>query len=428
MGGHFFRSARRRAVRRGRAGIDLHLEDWTDRRLAVLDAVGSERTAIFSTGPVRRPDRAAARRRPPGADLVAQPVRRDRAVPVGARLPLGGHQRRGGRHRRAGPRRLGNGPVQRPAWTLRRDRGTPPRLRRLGHDGPRGAGPATNASHSLVLRSSDVRAALAAISCPTLIINHVEVDDGRFLAEHIADVRYVELHDHCHLLFSPELDGVMASMSEMFSGSPIEPSRQRVLTTLLFTDIVDSTASVAAVGDRRWGIELDLHDDMIRRHIEHFDGREIKTLGDGFIAVFDGPTRAVQCALAISHEADRRSMTVRAGVHTGEVEMRGRRARAERARRPAAVRARRQRTCPRQPQRGRSRRRIRAALRSPRRPAAQGVPGRWGVYEASNPPQPLRVVSPTTTTLAEPATASSPATWASRRTARTARASRRAWR
>ncbi len=125
------------------------------------------------------------------------------------------------------------------------------------------------------------------------------------------------------MLFSPELDDVMAITSELFNGSPIEPASHRVLTTLLFTDIVDSTASVAAIGDRRWGIELDHHYDMVRRHIDRFHGREVKTMGDGFIATFDAPTRAVQCALAIRHEAANRGVALRAGVHTGEVEMRG---------------------------------------------------------------------------------------------------------
>jgi class 3 adenylate cyclase/DNA-binding CsgD family transcriptional regulator len=123
-------------------------------------------------------------------------------------------------------------------------------------------------------------------------------------------------------LFSPELDEVMAVTSELVNGRRVEPATRRVLTTLLFTDISDSTVGVAAIGDRRWGIELDHHHDMVRRHLERFDGQDVKTLGDGFIATFDGPTRAVQCALAIRHEAAQRRVTVRAGVHTGEVEMR----------------------------------------------------------------------------------------------------------
>ena len=187
----------------------------------------------------------------------------------------------------------------------------------------RGAGPTTHAAQATPLRTGDVRAELPAVTCPTLVINHIDCEDGRYLADQIAAARYVEVLDPCHLLFSDELDGVMAAMSEMLNGSPVEPARHRVLTTLLFTDIVDSTASVTEIGDRRWGIELDHHYEMVRRHIERFDGTEIKTMGDGFIALFDGPTRAVQSALAIRHEAGHRGVSVRAGVHTGEVEIRG---------------------------------------------------------------------------------------------------------
>jgi class 3 adenylate cyclase len=186
----------------------------------------------------------------------------------------------------------------------------------------RGASPFTIASQGNVLRRSDVRSALPRITCPTLIVNHADVDDGRFLADRIADARYVELHDPCHLVFSSELDAVMAVTSEMVSGNPVEPAMQRVLTTLLFTDIVDSTARVAEIGDRRWGIELDHHYEMVRRHLQRFGGHEVKTVGDGFIATFNAPTRAVQCARAIQHEARLCDVGVRAGVHTGEVELR----------------------------------------------------------------------------------------------------------
>ena len=105
-----------------------------------------------------------------------------------------------------------------------------------------------------VLRTGDVRSMLSAIACPTLVINHADVDDGRFLAEHIPDACYLELLDPCHLMFSPELEGVMAVANEIINVSPVEPARYRVLTTLLFTDIVDSTStwprSATAGGDR----------------------------------------------------------------------------------------------------------------------------------------------------------------------------------
>jgi class 3 adenylate cyclase/DNA-binding CsgD family transcriptional regulator len=115
----------------------------------------------------------------------------------------------------------------------------------------------------------------------------------------------------------------MSAMSEVINAGPAEPAGRRVLTTLLCTDVVDSTASAATVGGGRWGIELDHHIDMVRRCIERFGGAEVVTPGDGVIAMFDGPTRAVRCALGIRDEAAQHHVTVRAGVHTGEVELRG---------------------------------------------------------------------------------------------------------
>lgn len=314
----------RRGIGLSDASATPCLEDWVADAVAVLDAVGSEQAAVFSSGPsagliamrlaADHPARisslsmydAIARYRwapdyPWGvtADVEAAIVERARTDWGTTRF----NDRRG---------RFATTAARHPGfldWAVTWLR--------------RGAGPATQAAQAVVLRDGDVRAALPAIACPTLVINHADVPDGRFLAEQIADARYVELLDPCHLMFSPELDGVMAVANEIINTSPVEPARHRVLTTLLFTDIVDSTASVAQVGDRRWGIELDVHYDMVRRHIARFEGTEVKTMGDGFIAAFDGPTRAVQCALAIRHESAHRGVSVRAGVHTGEVELRG---------------------------------------------------------------------------------------------------------
>ena len=302
----------------------LQLVDWVDDAVAVLDAIGSERAAVFSVGP--------------SAGLIAMQL----AAVHPQRVSFLGLYDAIARYRWAADYPWGvtedvEGAI---AERARADWGTPRFNDRRGrfaataarHPGfvewaitwlRRGAGPGTQAMQAQVLRTGDVRSMLSAIACPTLVINHADVDDGRFLAEHIPDACYLELLDPCHLMFSPELEGVMAVANEIINVSPVEPARYRVLTTLLFTDIVDSTSNVAEVGDRRWGIELDVHYDMVRRHIARFDGTEIKTMGDGFIAVFDGPTRAVQCALAIRHEAAHRNVSVRAGIHTGEVEMRG---------------------------------------------------------------------------------------------------------
>jgi class 3 adenylate cyclase/DNA-binding CsgD family transcriptional regulator len=187
----------------------------------------------------------------------------------------------------------------------------------------RGAGPATVAAQLDVLRGADVRAALPKITCPTLVINHADVEDGRYIAANIANARYVELNDPCHLAFSSELDSVMAVAGEFANARPVEPTARRVLTTLLVTDIVDSPTGVAAIGDRRWGVEVDQHHDVVRDHLARFDGEEIKLRHDGFVARFDGPTRAVLCALAIRRQSEGQGITVRVGVHSGEVDVGG---------------------------------------------------------------------------------------------------------
>lgn len=302
----------------------ITLDDWVADAVAVLDAVGSERAAVISSGPSaglialllarQFPERvsslslydAIARYR--WAPDYPWGVTSEAEHELHARLQADGGSAlvldRRGRFAATAARH-----PQFADWAVKWFR--------------RGASPATMSVQSDVLRTSDVRGVLPDIACPTLITNHADVEDGRFLAAHIPGARYLELDDPCHMLFSPELDAVMAATSELVTGSPVEPATNRVLTTLLFTDIVHSTASLAALGDRRWGIELDGHYDMVRRQLRLFDGHEVKTMGDGFIATFDGPTRAVQCALAIQHHARRRGMSLRAGVHTGEVERRG---------------------------------------------------------------------------------------------------------
>jgi class 3 adenylate cyclase len=300
------------------------LDDWASDVVAVLDATGSRRAAVLSFGPSsgliammlasRYPERVASL-------SLYDAIARYRWAPD---YPHGAM----------------DAEEQMIAARIRADWGTPQwsdrrqRFAATAERNPvfaewattwlrRGASPHEITAQTDAVRSSDVRAELGRITSPTLVINHAEVGDGRYLAAHIPNSRYVELRDRCHLLFSSELDDVIGALSELVNDSPVEPATERVLTTLLFTDIVSSTATVAAVGDRRWCVELDHHDDAVRRHVTRFGGREIKSLGDGVIATFDAPSQAVRCALAIQHELRRRCIAVRAGVHTGEVERRG---------------------------------------------------------------------------------------------------------
>jgi pimeloyl-ACP methyl ester carboxylesterase len=173
-------------------------------------------------------------------------------------------------------------------------------------------------------REVDVRAILPTIHVPTLVLHRrddtmIRADQGRYLAEHIPDARYVELPGEDHMLMAGDYDAVLDEIEEMLVGGHRTRDADRVLATVLFTDIVDSTRSRAEMGDRRYGDVVESHDREIRRLLAIHQGREIKTLGDGFLATFDGPARAMRCALAATAAARRLGLEIRAGVHTGEL-------------------------------------------------------------------------------------------------------------
>ena len=174
----------------------------------------------------------------------------------------------------------------------------------------------------------DVRDVLPAVNVPTVVYHraddiYVSAALGRYVAEHIPGARYVELDGADHLWWVGETESLLDGIEEFFTGAPPEAETQRVLATLLFTDIVDSTGTAAAIGDRRWRDVLDSHDQLVRRQLSRFGGREVKTTGDGFLALFDAPSQAVRCAAAVTAGVRPLGLSVRAGVHTGEVELRG---------------------------------------------------------------------------------------------------------
>jgi len=173
-------------------------------------------------------------------------------------------------------------------------------------------------------RELDVRPVLASIDVPTLVLHRrqdrmVRADHGRYLAEHIPGSRYVELPGEDHLLWAGDPDSVLDEVEEFVVGSRRAREPERVLATVLFTDIVGSTGRAADVGDRVYGDLLESHHRVIRRQLEVHRGSEIKTLGDGFLALFDGPARAIRCALAIHEAVGELGIELRAGVHTGEL-------------------------------------------------------------------------------------------------------------
>jgi class 3 adenylate cyclase len=174
----------------------------------------------------------------------------------------------------------------------------------------------------------DVRPALGAISAPTLVLQRqgdraAPVAWARVLASMIPGARYVELPGRDHVFFMGDQDQILDEVEEFVTGTLGEREPERVLATVLFTDIVDSTARAAASGDHDWRQMLERHDELVRRELSRFRGREIKHTGDGFLASFDGPARAVECAAAIMGAVRPLGLEVRAGVHTGECELRG---------------------------------------------------------------------------------------------------------
>ena len=174
----------------------------------------------------------------------------------------------------------------------------------------------------------DTRAVLANIGVPTLILHRrddilVREPQAAYLAEHIPGARYVVLDGDDHLVFAGDQDALLDEIEEFLTGTRQAPEPDRILSTVMFTDIVSSTEHAAEMGDRRWRELLVRHDELVRRQLDRHRGRAVKSLGDGFMATFDGPARAIRCAGAISEEVRRLGVEVRAGLHTGECEVIG---------------------------------------------------------------------------------------------------------
>jgi len=174
----------------------------------------------------------------------------------------------------------------------------------------------------------DVRHVLGTIRIPTLLLHRthdagIGVAHSRYLAEHIPGARLVELDGVDTLPFLGDSAAVIGEVDEFLTGDRRPPEHDRVLSTVLFTDIVDSTVRAAALGDEGWRDLLEEHDRIVRVCLARNRGREVKTVGDGFLALFDGPARAVRAASTIVSEMEGLGLEVRAGLHTGEVELVG---------------------------------------------------------------------------------------------------------
>jgi class 3 adenylate cyclase/pimeloyl-ACP methyl ester carboxylesterase len=194
--------------------------------------------------------------------------------------------------------------------------------------GNRAASPSMARALTRVIAAADARNAITRVSAPTLVVHRedaifVPAEHGRYLAEHIAGAHYVGLPGADSLYWTGDSGPMLDEIEEFITGMRGGSEAERLLTTIVFTDIVGSTERAAAIGDDRWHALLDNHDNVIRNELQRFRGREVNTVGDGFVAIFTSPSVAIDCADAIVDAVRPLGIEVRVGIHAGEVEVRG---------------------------------------------------------------------------------------------------------
>jgi class 3 adenylate cyclase len=298
------------------------LEHVVDDMVAVLDAVGCERVALLELGvPVgvwftaTHPERTAA------LVLVNSTARLRRAddYPEG----LSDEQVKGQMERAEDPDETSDGTLTILAPSLVDDA----RFQRWFRRAARlTAPPEERLWRQRTVYDLDLRDVLSAIRVPTLVLDRRErriVDQTRYLADHIDGAMYKELSGADALPFVGDADSVVDAIEEFLTGRLSPPATDRVLATVLFTDVVNSTAQAEQMGDRRWRELLATHDAVVSAELDRHRGREIKSTGDGVLATFDGPGRAIRCACAIRDAVRALGIEIRAGLHTGEIELRG---------------------------------------------------------------------------------------------------------
>lgn len=172
----------------------------------------------------------------------------------------------------------------------------------------------------------DVRDILPAVRVATLVLHRsgdraIDIEEGRYLARSIPGAKFVELRGDDHLWWVGDSRSIVSEIQEFVTGERPVVEPDRVLATVLFTDIVDSTRRAAEMGDRRWRYLLSRHNEVMRTEIDRFAGHAVKSTGDGFLATFDGPARAIHCAFAVNEQVGRLGLEIRSGLHIGEVEL-----------------------------------------------------------------------------------------------------------
>ncbi|OIN79961.1 adenylate/guanylate cyclase domain-containing protein [Mycobacterium malmoense] len=299
------------------------MQSWTDGLLAVLDAIGSERVSIF----------AMSESALPAMLLTASHPQRVRSLVLWSAFacfrrlpdyPFGMPEQTLDRYIDEFGNNVGTGAIVdilAPSWA------DDPAKRRWWARGERLAGGPGyfKAILDLYLRT-DIRPVLASIQAPTLVLHrrgdpHVAAGHSRYLAERIPRARLVELDGDDHEWFAGDADRVLNEIESFITGGRTASPTHRVLSTVLFTDIVESTERAASLGDEAWTMALSAHNGVVERYVASARGTVVKFTGDGALATFDGPARAISCACAIRDALQELGLGIRAGLHTGEVEI-----------------------------------------------------------------------------------------------------------
>jgi class 3 adenylate cyclase len=299
------------------------IEEWMDDVPIVLDAAGSDRAVVIANlgGGLMAATYAAAHPERVASLVLVDCFARFTRAPD---YPLGAPPEEVARTLEEADEAMGRGlMLDLFAPSLAGDE----RLRRLWSRYERqAASPGMTIATVRLLYESDVRSVLPAIRVPTLVIHRAAglgfpAAYGRYLAEQIPGATYVELDGTDNLIWAGDQDAILDEIQDFVTGTRPAPTPHRSLATVLFTDIVGSTRLAAELGDRAWRRLLGQHFEIIRRSLDRFDGREVKSVGDGILATFDGPARAVRCAVAIREGVAELGIEVRAGLHTGEIEL-----------------------------------------------------------------------------------------------------------
>ncbi len=299
------------------------IEEWMDDVPAILDAVGCDQAAVITNigGGIMATTFAAAHPERVSSLVLVDCFARFTSAPD---FPIGAPAEEVARTLEEADGAMGSGlMIDLFAPSLAND----VRLRRAWARYERqAASPGSTIATVRLIYESDVREVLPNIRVPTLVIHRAEargfrVEHGRYLADHIPGAKYVELPGIDSLIWAGDADAILAEIQDFLTGVRPAPTPHRILATVLFTDIVGSTALAAAMGDGRWQRLLDEHYRLARREVDRFGGREVKTVGDGILATFDGPARAIHCAAAIRDGVGELGLQIRAGLHTGEIEL-----------------------------------------------------------------------------------------------------------